>query len=219
MSRLGKDILELCPTIKDREDEEEIQQNFCFVLADEQERDGIISYHAKRLLNLSECVLPLFSTPDSTACLMLHTVRQEHRVLEGSNTEATGDKDESTKAASSELREERVEGEGERELTGTVAEGKAIWRQQETVIIYDGYTEEADFEEDEEITTVEMEYPGPDAPSKQIANSFCLISIWSLVPMVPAIKSPLKSEQLHFAMMWLNRHWGWLLTRPTSIEL
>lgn len=172
MNRLGEDILELCPAIKDGEDEEEIQQNFCFMLADEQERDGIISYYAKRLLNLSDCVLPLFSAPDSTACLMLHTVGQEHGVLEESNIEDTGDKDESTKAALSELRGERVEGEGEgeRELTGAVAEEQAIWRQQETVIIYDnqdGYTEEDDFEEDEEeMATTEMEYPGPDAPSK-----------------------------------------------------
>ena len=157
--------------IEDREDEEEIQQNFCFVLADEQERDGIISYHAKRLLNLSEYVLPLFSAPDSSACLMLHMVGQEHGVKEDCNTQATGDKDESTKAVLSELREERVEGEGEgeREVTGAVAEEEAIWRQQGTVIIYDhqdGYTEEADFEEDEEMATVEMEYPGSDAPSK-----------------------------------------------------
>ena len=170
MNRLGDDILELCPAMKDREDEEEIQQNFCFVLAEELEKDGIISYHAKRLLSLDEYVLPLFSAADSTACLMLHTVGQEHGVkVKERLTEPTDDKTEPTTAKADALSEVVVSGEermtdGEREREGMT------WRQQATVIIYDGrdgYTEEAaDFEEDEEMSTMETDYPSTDSPSK-----------------------------------------------------
>ena len=164
VNRLGEDVLEVCPAMKDREDEDEIQQNFCFVLADELERDGIISYHAKRLLNLNDYILPLFSTSNSTACLMLRMMGQEHGIMDIDN-KALEDKSETTKAVPSEFREE----EGESELLMfTSAEGRATWRQQDTVIIYDrdGYTEETDFEEDEEMAIVEMEYASQDAPSE-----------------------------------------------------
>ena len=152
--------------MKDREDEEEIQQNFCFVLAEELERDGIISYHAKRLLDLGEYVLPLFSAADSSAnCLMLHTVGQDHGVVqdpeEERNSEAAdwNKAEPATKAVVNELAEE-----GEREVAGE--EGKVNWRrQQATVIIYEGksegFMEETDFEEDKEITTVETEHHAP----------------------------------------------------------
>ena len=169
VNRLGEDVLELCPTMKDREDEDEIQQNFCFVLANELERDGIIRYHAKRLLHLNEYVLPLFSAPDSTACLMLHVVGQEHGVMEESDTETTVDKVEDNKAVSGEFREvEREEGGTELLTPAAAAEGQVIWRQQDTLIIYDrdSYAEEADFEEDEEMAAMKTEYPSPDVPSK-----------------------------------------------------
>ena len=170
MNRLGDDILELCPTMKDREDEEEIQQNFCFVLAEELEKDGIISYHAKRLLSLDEYVLPLFSAADSTACLMLHTVRQEHGVkVKERLTEPPDDKTEPTTAKADALSEVVVSGE-ERMMDGEREREGVMWRQQATVIIYDGrdgYTEEAaDFEEDEEMSTMETDYPSTDSPSK-----------------------------------------------------
>jgi hypothetical protein len=176
VNRLGEDILELCPAMKDREDEEEIQQNFCFVLAEELERDGIISYHSKRLLNLDECILPLFSAPDSSAnCLMLHTVQQEHGVMEEerSTTNKVKDTGRGNKAeptAKAELAGGE-EGEGERELEGE--EGRVKWRRQQvTVIIYDdqsGYMEEADFEENEEMATIEEEY---HAPSKSVISYY-----------------------------------------------
>ena len=103
--------------MKDREDEEEIQQNFCFVLAEELERDGIISYHAKRLLDLGEYVLPLFSAADSSVnCLMLHTVGQDHGVVqdpkEERNSEAADQNkaEPATKAVVNELAEEGESG-------------------------------------------------------------------------------------------------------------
>ncbi len=171
VNRLGEDILELCPAMKDREDEEEIQQNFCFVLAQELERDGIISYHAKRLLNLGECILPLFSAPDSAAnCLMLHTAQQEHGVMEEERSTVkkdTGRGDKTEPTAKAELGGGEEPGEGERELEGE--EGRVKWRRQQvTVIIYDdqnGYMEEADFEENEEMATIEEEH---HAPSKSV---------------------------------------------------
>lgn len=154
--------------MKDREDEEEIQQNFCFVLAEEMERDRIISYHAKRLLDLDEHVLPLFSAAESSAnCLMLHTTGQDHGVMEEEeerNSKA-GDQNKtepSTKAVVNELANGE-EGEGGRELTG---EEERQVRQQATVVIYNGndggFTEETDFVEDKEIATVET------APSKPV---------------------------------------------------
>ena len=149
--------------MKDREDEEEIQQNFCFVLAEELEKDGIISYHAKRLLSLDEYVLPLFSAADSTACLMLHTVGQEHGIMmEERLTEPTTAKADALSEVVVSGEERMMDGERERE--------GVTWRQQATVIIYDGrdgYTEEAaDFEEDEEMATMETDYPSTDSPSK-----------------------------------------------------
>ena len=151
--------------MKDREDEEEIQQNFCFVLAEEMERDRIISYHAKRLLDLDEHVLPLFSAAESAAnCLMLHTTEQDHGVMEEeeerkSNRNKT---EPSTKAVVNKVANGE-EGERGRELTGV--EERQV-RQQATVVVYNrkdgGITEETDFEEDKEIATVET------APSKSV---------------------------------------------------
>ena len=149
--------------MKDREDEEEIQQNFCFVLAEELEKDGIISYHAKRLLLQNEFVLPLFSARDSTACLMVHLVRQEHGVKEtDDNTEVVEDVDGgelSTKAMSQE------EIEWERELAAV--EGRARWRQQKTVIIYecDGRTPEEVNLDEEVVVAMETENTYPIVPS------------------------------------------------------
>ena len=162
--------------MKDREDEEEIQQNFCFVLAEEMERDRIISYHAKRLLDLDEHVLPLFSAAESSAnCLMLHTTEQDHGVMEkvGQDHGVMEEEEErksnrnktqrSTKAVVNEVANGE-EGEGGRELTG-VEEWK-VRQQQATVVGYNGndggIAEETDFEENKEIATMET------APSKSV---------------------------------------------------
>ena len=143
VNRLGEDVLDVCPAMKDRDDEEEIQKNFCFVLADELERNGIISYHAKRRLDGGDLVLPLFASLKSTACLMLHLVEQNHGLeeedeIDGGGGDANG---EETRHV---LNEEESEGEME-----TTASERRRWRQQETVIIYDrdNYSADDQFEE------------------------------------------------------------------------
>lgn len=124
--------------MNDREDEEEIQQNFCFVLADELEKDGIISYHAKQLLDLNDPILPLFSSLNPTVCLMVHLVRQDHGLVGVVNDVdgGTGTKDE-------QLLVEEVSRQ-------TAVASERTWRQQETVIIYDqeACSAEVDFDED-----------------------------------------------------------------------
>ena len=141
-------MLELCPAMKDRENEEEIQMNFCFVLADELERDGIISYHGKRLLDLDDSVLPLFSSPNSTACLMLHLMGQNHGLELEEVPEEVGDgggnaKIEETRNVLGE--QECKEPEEEIEIA---ASERRRWRQQDTVIIYDhdNYSNDYQFE-------------------------------------------------------------------------
>lgn len=135
VNRLGEDALELCPAMKDREDEEEIQMNFCFVLADELERDGIISYHAKRLLDLNDLVLPHFSSPNSTACLMLHLVRQNHGLEEADDEVGDGGGDAGLEETTYVLSEQECK-EPKEEIE-TAALERRRWRQQDTVIIYD----------------------------------------------------------------------------------
>lgn len=143
MNRLGEDVLELCPEMKDREDEEEIQQHFCFVLADEMERDGIISYHTKRVLELGDLILPLFSSACSTTCLMLHVAKQDHGVMveDGCCEDAGG--------GGGGEGAEGMEEEGER------ATERRIRKHQRTVIYNDrnndscsNYSEDIDYDED-----------------------------------------------------------------------
>ena len=129
--------------MKDREDEEEIQQHFCFVLADEMEGDGIISYHTKRVLELGDLILPLFSSACSTTCLMLHVAKQDHGVMvEDGCCEDAG----STSGGEG---AEGVEEEGER------ATERRIRKHQRTVIYNDrnndscsNYSEDIDYDED-----------------------------------------------------------------------
>lgn len=172
MNRLGDDVLELCPSMKDKEDENEIQQNFCFVLADEQDTDGIISYHTKQLLQLSDLVLPIFSTPNSSACLMLHVMDQEHG-LATVDTIITG----TTHKLGEEAAAGAVSSDWKKKCcdTQTSAE-RPIWRQQDTVIFYDGdnYMEHTDLETEEKSFTenasnfmdTESSNTGSDIPSE-----------------------------------------------------
>ena len=141
VNRLGEDVLELCPAMKDREDEEEIQMNFCFVLADELERDGIISYHAKRLLDLNDLVLPFFSSPNSTACLMLHLVGQNHGLKEEEVHDETDDggSDAKTEETRNVLLNEQDCKEAEEEMETAVAseeiETAVVSEEMETAIV------------------------------------------------------------------------------------
>ena len=164
VNRLGEDIHELCPALKDREDEEEIQKHFCFVLADELERDGIISYHARQLLDLNDLVLPMFTSPNSTACLMLHTVEQEHGVVGVANDD--GGVASKIKQSCDFLTKEREESA----LTPAANE-RRIWRQQDTVIIYDreAGSEEVNFEENDSAITA-FDSSSQDAPSKWVTD-------------------------------------------------
>lgn len=161
VNRLGGDVLELCPGMKDKEDEEEIQQNFCFVLADELERDGIISYHAKRQLDLDDLVLPLFASSNSTACLMLHTTGQDHGLERSGHDDDTAKVEITTTAVSDikETEEERREAALERQR----------WRQQGTVIFngHGDYPDNDQFEE-EEASLAQTEPSGLDSPSKSV---------------------------------------------------
>ncbi len=65
VARLGGDVLEVCPQLKDREDEEEIQKHFCFILSD-QSNDDVRGDS----LDNDALVLPLFFEPGP--CLMLN---------------------------------------------------------------------------------------------------------------------------------------------------
>ena len=165
--------------MKDREDEEEIQQNFCFVLAEEMERDRIISYHAKRLLDLDEHVLPLFSAAESAAnCLMLHTTEQDHGVMEKVGQDhgvmeeeeerksKAGDQNKTEPSTKAMVNEVANGEEGERGREPAGVEERQVRQHQASVVAYNGkdggITEETDFVEDKEIATVET------APSKPV---------------------------------------------------
>ena len=74
MARLSGDVLRLCPGIRDREDEEEIQRHFCFVLRG-------VGLERRRVLECSELVAPCFP-PESSSCLLLHTTGQPHDLRE-----------------------------------------------------------------------------------------------------------------------------------------
>lgn len=170
MNRLGEDVLKLCPGMKDREDEEEIQLSFCFVLADEIERDGIITYHTKRVLELSDLILPLFVSSEATTCLMLHVTNQDHGVTaEGSEDEVEG------MGGGGEVRGEAGEDvEEEEEESERVTTERWIGKHQRTVICYDhsnqdscsNYSEEVDLDDDEDMAAAD--YPNTDLPRTPI---------------------------------------------------
>lgn len=73
VARLGTDVESICPELSDREDENEIQRLFCFILAD-QSREGDLL--RRDVLGTEDFVLPLFCDPGRI--LLLHTQAQPH---------------------------------------------------------------------------------------------------------------------------------------------
>lgn len=78
VARLGGDVLRLCPGIRDREDEEEIQRHFCFVLK-------VAGLVRKRVLEHNKLVAPHFP-PGSASRLLLHIAGQPHDLQEDSSS-------------------------------------------------------------------------------------------------------------------------------------
>ena len=73
VARLGSDAESLCPELSDREDEEEIQRLFCFILADQSPEGNLLR---RDTLQTEDFVLPLFCDPGHI--LLLHTQSQPH---------------------------------------------------------------------------------------------------------------------------------------------
>ena len=78
IARLGAEVMSLCPQMKDRDDEDEIQQHFCFILADHSEDEN--TFNRMRVLEMDELALSVLSQPLSSGCLMVHTKDQTHRL-------------------------------------------------------------------------------------------------------------------------------------------
>ena len=73
VARLGSDAESLCPELSDREDEEEIQRLFCFILADQSPEGNLLRRDS---LRTEDFVLPHFCDPGHV--LLLHTQSQPH---------------------------------------------------------------------------------------------------------------------------------------------
>ena len=71
-------MLHLYPEMKDRDNEDEILEHFCFVLAVKGGREGAL--RRIKVLEPSEIVIQFFSQAYPSACLLVHTVKQNHKL-------------------------------------------------------------------------------------------------------------------------------------------
>ena len=71
-------MLHLYPEMKDRDNEDEVLEHFCFVLAVKEGREGAL--RRIKVLEPSEIVIQFFSQAYPSACLLIHTVKQNHKL-------------------------------------------------------------------------------------------------------------------------------------------
>lgn len=76
MARLGNDLAKVYPDLGDCEDDEKLQELFCFVFAKDR------GYLLRRLqvLRPNQAILELFSDATLHPCLLLHTKQQDHKL-------------------------------------------------------------------------------------------------------------------------------------------
>ena len=77
MARIGKDVSKICPQIKDRDDEEEVQKLFCFIFAEVKDDN---TFRRMEVLETESFVTNLFANLNSNSCLLLHTKEQDHQL-------------------------------------------------------------------------------------------------------------------------------------------
>ena len=64
--------------MKDRDNEDEVLEHFCFVLAVKEGREGAM--RRIKVLEPSEIVIQFFSQAYTPAYLLVHTVKQDHKL-------------------------------------------------------------------------------------------------------------------------------------------
>ena len=91
VARLGSEVTDLCPHMKDKDNEHEIQENFCLVLGEEGEGERV--RRRVRVVEQRDLVVQFFPLDSPSACLLLHT-RGQHHHLEGDRQQPVGLTDE-----------------------------------------------------------------------------------------------------------------------------